>query len=480
MGKRQIERGSRAEGGPFAYVIDLAAQHDAPTAVELLRTFRTAGIEIHRADRPFTAGGKQYAAGSYVIPPQAFRPFVVDLMEPKTYPDRRLYPGGPPEPPYDMTGYELRFQLGVSVDRVMEPFEMPGPAQPEIAAAQGGVIGTGSFGHLLSPNTNASFRAVNQLLAEGAAIARAQAAFDAAGRTWPAGTFMIRNAQAGLLRSLAAGQGIEFVAFNASPSVETRSVRAPRIGLYRSWMAPMPEGWTRWVLDGYDFAWQNLTDSDIRGGDLSRFDIIVLPDQGEAGILNGHLAGTMPADFTGGLGVEGALALKRYVEAGGWVLAFDQAVDFAIDQFGLPVRNAVRGLSDEEFFIPGSLIRVEIDPSNPLAYGMARDAVALFSGSQVLQAIPAASEGERRITRDLAVYGRYAARDFLLSGWTLGGDRHLAGQPAAMRVPLGQGQVVLLAFTPHFRGQPRNTYKLLFNPLLEAARGTATDTEARR
>jgi hypothetical protein len=375
-----------------------------------------------------------------------------------------------------MTGYELRFQLGVNVDRVMEPFEMPGAAQAEIAPAPGGVNGSGGWGHFLSPNTNASFRVVNQLMEAGASVARARASFDAAGRSWPAGTFVIRNADANALRTSASTEGVEFVAAATAPTVEMRAVRAPRIGLYRSWTAPMPEGWTRWVFDGYDYGWENLTDQDIRAGDLSRFDIIVLPDQSGAGILNGHLTGTMPAEYTGGVGAEGALALKRYIEAGGWVLAFDQAVDFAIDQFGLPVRNAVRGVSDENFFIPGSLIRVSIDPSNPLSFGMPEQAVALFAGSQVLQVIPAASEGERRIQRDLSVYGRYAQTDFLLSGWTLGGERYLAGRPAAMRVPLGQGQVVLLAFTPHFRGQPRNAYKLLFNPLLESASArTATD-----
>jgi hypothetical protein len=104
MGTRQIARGERAEGGPFAYVIDLAAQHDATRTVEFLRTFRLGGVEIRQADAPFSAGGKQYPAGTYVLGPQAFRPYVIDLIEPKTYPDRRLYPGGPPDPPYDMTG----------------------------------------------------------------------------------------------------------------------------------------------------------------------------------------------------------------------------------------------------------------------------------------------------------------------------------------------------------------------------------------
>ena len=112
MGRRQTEKGIRAEGGPFAYVIDLDAQHDAGAAVELLRIFRVAGVEIRQADASFSAGGTEYPAGTYIIPPQAFRPFVVDLMEAKVFPDRRQYPGGPPEPPYDMTGYELRLVDG--------------------------------------------------------------------------------------------------------------------------------------------------------------------------------------------------------------------------------------------------------------------------------------------------------------------------------------------------------------------------------
>ena len=112
MGRRQTEKGIRAEGGPFAYVIDLDAQHDAGAAVELLRIFRVAGVEIRQADASFSADGTEYPAGTYIIPPQAFRPFVVDLMEAKVFPDRRQYPGGPPEPPYDMTGYELRLVDG--------------------------------------------------------------------------------------------------------------------------------------------------------------------------------------------------------------------------------------------------------------------------------------------------------------------------------------------------------------------------------
>jgi hypothetical protein len=134
-------------------------------------------------------------------------------------------------------------------------------------------------------------------------------------------------------------------------------------------------------------------------------------------------------------------------------------------QFGLPVRNTTRGLRQEEFYIPGSLIRLEAKPSDPLAFGLPEDPTAFFVESQVLEVVPGASEGNRRIERDVEVYARYARKDFLASGWAFGAEERLAGRPAAMRVPLGRGQVVLLGFSPHFRAQPHNTFKLLFNPL---------------
>jgi hypothetical protein len=468
MGRRQTERGMRAEGGPFAYVVDLSAQHDPPTAVELLRLLREAGIEIRRADRPFRAGGREYAAGTYVIPPQAFRPYVVDLMEPKRFPERLQYPGGPPQPPYDMTGYELRFQMGVTVDPVAAPFALPAAEVGEVPPAPGGVVGSGGWGYLLSPATNASAKAVNRLLAEGARVSRATAGFREGGRQWPAGTWLVQGAAEERVAGLARELGLEFRRAAAPPAVAAAPLRAPRVGLYRSHLAPMPEGWTRWLLEEYGFTFENLYDAELRAGGLQGFDVVILPDQDARAILEGHAPGTMPERYVGGVGPEGVAALRRFVEGGGWLLAFDAAVDFPIQQLGLPLRNAVAGLPTQEFFIPGSLLRVDLDPDDVLAWGMPREAVAMFARSQVLEVPAPAADGERG-AEEVAVYGRYAAEDFLVSGWTMGGERHLAGRPAAARVALGRGQVVLLAFTPHFRGQPRNTYKLLFNPLFAAA-----------
>ena len=456
MGTRQIARGEKATGGPYAYVIDLAAQHDPTAAVEFLRTFRRAGVEIRQADTGFSAGGRQYPAGSYVIGPQAFRPYVIDLMEPKAYPDRRQYPGGPPEPPYDMTGYELGLQMGIDAARITEPFPLPQRIVTEIAAAAATVNGAGDA-FTLSRKANLAARAVNRLLAAGARVSLAES-----------GDFAVQGAARGDVEKVASELGVAVTAGGAPPG-PLRALRPPRIGLYRSHLSNMDEGWTRWVLEQYEFPYRTLTDKDIRGGDLSGLDIILFADEGEDQILNGHRAGTMPAEFVGGIGVEGATALKRYVENGGWVFAWDGAADFAISTFGLPLRNTVRNVQPEDFFIPGSLVHLETKSGSALAAGMPARAVAFFVQSQAFSVIPAASEGKQRVERDLEVFASYASQDFLASGWELGGARYAAGRPAGVRVPVGKGQVVVLAFRPHFRGQPHNTFKLLFNPIFAAA-----------
>ncbi len=460
MGRRQIARGERAEGGPFAYVIDLASQHDPTRVVEFLRTLRMAGIEIRQADAGFEAGGKAYPAGTYVIGPQAFRPHVVDLMEPKVYPDRRLFPGGPPDPPYDMTGYELGLQMGVRADRVTTPFTLPAREVTEVpVAAGGGVLGNGSAAFLLSPNLNLGVKAVNRLLKQGAQAGWA-----------PDGTIVITGVSRDAVDSVGKALGVRFDATDSVPA-DTRAVRAPRIGLYGSFLGNLDEGWTRWILEQYEFAYASLRNEDIRTKDLSQFDIILFSDEAEERILNGNLAGTMPPEFVGGVGVLGASRLREYVEGGGWVMAWDSAADFAISTFGLPLRNAVRDTRSTEFYVPGTLVRIVTRPQDPLAFGMEENAIAMFSDSQTFTIVPAASEGKQRAARDVDVYVEYAKKDFLASGWELGGARYLAGKVAAARVPVGKGQVVVSGFRPHWRGQPHDTFKLLFNPLFASTMG---------
>ena len=180
----------------------------------------------------------------------------------------------------------------------------------------------------------------------------------------PAGAFLVEAAPGAndQVTSLAGKLGLSFTGLDARPEIRSAPLRRPRVGLYKAWHSRVDDqGWSLWVLEEHGFAVDTLHDADIRGGDLTRYDAIVLPNQPGQEILLGNLPGTMPAAFIGGIGAEGAAALKRFAESGGTLIAFDEATDLPIDQFGLPVRNAVADLDSQQFFIPGSLIRAVVD-----------------------------------------------------------------------------------------------------------------------
>jgi hypothetical protein len=465
MARQAIETG--AEGGPYAYLLSLDDQNDAGEAVELLEILRRGGVELHRAGAAFEADGRRYEAGTYVISAsQAFRAYLMDLLEKQEYPDRRLYPGGPPNPPYDISGWTLPMQMGVVVDRIEEPFTaaLDRIEGTEIDPGRGGVTGTGET-LLLAPGENAGMRLVARLLngtAGGRArVSRATTSFEAEGRSWPTGTFSIRGDRA-TLDALARGEGLELV--GASRPRSMLELRPPRVGLYKSWVANMDEGWTRWVLEQYGFAYETLTDADVRQGDLSRFDAIILPSQSPGSVLHGHAPGRMPPEYVGGIGLEGALELKKFVEAGGTLIAFDAASGLPIEQFGLPVSDATEGVDRNNLFIPGSLVRLDVDTEDPLANGMKEEAAAFFSRSR---AFSVDSDAEEAGLVD--VVARYSEKDLLMSGWEIGAQQYLAGRPAVVNAALGEGQVVLIGFRPQFRAQPRATFKLIFNALFVAA-----------
>lgn len=477
MGRDSIEKGASS---PFAYIIP-AEQWDRGESLHLVNVLQQSGVEIHRATASFRAGGNNYPEGAFVIhAAQAFRPYVVDLMETQEYPDRRRFPGGPPETPYDLAGWTLPLQMGVRVDRVEAFFEADLEAIDGMVSPQPGTVsGEEGFGYLLSRRPNASARAVNRLLGEGETVYWARGAFQTGGRDYEPGTIVIEakgRSTRNRVEQLAREMGLDFVGAPDKPPVELSALKPTRVGLYKSWVANMDEGWTRWLFEQYGFDLETLEDSKVRSGDLSAFDVVVLPAQQADAILNGHRPGTMPEPYVGGMGLEGALAVKRYVEQGGTLVAFDSASDFVIEQLGLPVRNVVANVSSEQFFIPGSLIRTEVDQSHLLAHGMQEEVAASFQRSRAFEVVtlPRTGEGgtediEKAPAPPVEVIARYSDEDLLMSGWALGEERYIKNKAAMVRVVYGAGEVVLFAFRPQFRGQPRATYKLIFNALQGAS-----------
>jgi hypothetical protein len=462
MGRESIAKGEA--GNPYAYVVP-ANQWDGGEARELVNVLRRGGVEVHRATRDFSANGRQFRAGDWILPAaQAFRPHLVNLMEPQDYPDRRMYEGGPPEPPYDLSGWTLPIQMGVEVVRLDEPAALPGEPIDRAPVQAGTVSGNAAFGWAIARNANQSSHAVNRLLAAGDRVYWAAAAFG----DHAAGTIIVEagNGTADRIQQFARELGIDASGLASRPAVEMQPLRSPRVAMYKSWVDNMDEGWTRWLLEQYAFDLTSLTDEDLRTGDLSGYDAIILPSDDATSMLHGHPPGTMPDEYTGGIGVEGAVSLKKWVEQGGTVVALDEASGFAIDQFGLPVRDVVRDVPQSDFFIPGTLIAIENDTAQPLAHGMQEDGAAFFVRSRSFDIVRPASANDRTAPAPrVDVVTRYADNDLVLSGWALGEQRYLAGRPAVVKAAVGNGEVVLIGFHAQMRGQPRNTFKLLFNAL---------------
>lgn len=468
LARNAMERGVDR---PYAYLVPLDRQADPWEALELLRVLHLGGIRVHRAVEDFEAAGERYAAGTYVLQAaQPYRAHLLDLMEPQEYPDRRAYPGGPPIVPYDLTGWTLPLQMGVSVARLESTATIRLEEVAELAPRPGRVIGSGPA-FSLSAESNAAHLVVNRLLQAGYRVGRLSRARSSGDTSLPPGTFVVR-ADTALLRELAVQTGLGFRTLDAGEAIgeaEMTAIGAPAIGVYRSWVPSMDEGWGRWVLERYGFDFTSLADAEVRAGGFDELDAIVLPHQAAEDLLHGHPPGTMPAEYTGGIGLEGALNLKRWVEGGGTLVAIDGASDFVIDQFGLPVRNAVRDVAPESLSVPASLVRMEVDREDPIGFGLPEETAAFFVRSRAFETVELAGDRDAAERADVDVVARYGASDLLLSGWETGADAYLAGRPAVVRIALGRGQVVLIGFRSHFRAQPRATFKLLFNALFASA-----------
>ena len=468
MGRDAIE--DPGENAPAAYVIPVE-QWNAGEELALINVLRIGGIEIERAKASFSVGDTTYDEGAFIIPTaQPFRPYVEDLLEKQEYPDRRE--NGQPIVPYDLAGWTLPLQMGVRMDRLDSlPEGIPTEKVTQAMAAEAGQVhGESRYGYVMDGRPNRSRRAVNLSAAAGLDVAVLIDSVQIRDKVWPPGSFVIEGGRR--LAGVAARSGVDLFALDESIAEAVAPVAPAKVGLYKSWVANMDEGWTRWLLEQYAFDPDTLHDVDVRTADLTQYTAIILPSQGSQSILHGHRPGMMPEEYTGGLGLEGTLALKEYVELGGTLVALDAASDFVIEHFGLPIENVVGSTSSRQFFIPGSLVRLIVDTTHPVGWGMNAVTAAYFVRSRAFTAVRRSHKqegGKMEIAAGPAphveVIARYAEEDILMSGWALGAEDNIGGEAALVRATLGKGQVILFGFRPQFRGQPRGTYKLLFNAL---------------
>jgi hypothetical protein len=451
-----VSRRASAREDPFAFVVP-STQRDPLATARLLEVLHTGGVEVHRATAPFEAGGQVWGIGSHVVSmQQPASAFARTLLQRQRYPDLRAEPGAAPRRPYDVTAHTLPLLLGVRVETVAAPFRALLERVEVPLVAPGRIQGNGRY--LALGHGSGDLVALGRLLAAGVDVRWGLEPFAEGGREFEVGTLLVPSSARKHLEPLVFELGITAHGVQARP--RALRLRAPRVGLYRPWVPSMDEGWTRYVFEReMSVPYRNLHDREIRAGRLrDRFDAIVLPDVSATTLLNGHAPGSMPEEYTGGLGSEGVAALRDFVEDGGTLVALDSASSLLIRQMNLPVRDVLADVDPEEFYCPGSILRVRTDPSRPLAHGLPEALPVWFQNSPAFEADAA------------AVVAHYTGDEPLLSGWLLGGDR-LQGRAAWVDLELGKGRVVLFGFRPQYRAQSRVTYTALLNALyLSSAR----------
>jgi hypothetical protein len=463
-------------------------QPDFPTATKFINALIKTGITVHRATGPFSVSGKLYPAGSYVVKSaQTFRPHVLDMFEPQDHPDDIPYPGGPPTRPYDNAGWTLAYQMGVKFDRVLEGFDGPfekvnglqPPASGKVAQPSAGAV-------VLSHAGNNAFIAVNRLLAAGRDVQWVQSGNN---------PFHISGATPAELQKLATELGVSFE--TAPPGLATAGsikLGKVRIGLADQYGGSMPSGWTRFILEQFEFPFEVVYPKVLDAGTLSsRFDVLIFPS-GVGSVMGGGAGGgvgsgdadNIPAEYQPMLGsysaAETGPQLRKFVEEGGTILAVGRSAMSLAQVFRLPVSShlverspdgTVRPLPPEKYYVPGSILRMVVDNSAPIAHGFDTHVDVFFDNSPVFSLGP---EAQTKGVRPVAWFDTATP---LRSGWAYG-QGYLNGGVEIVQATIGKGRIVLFAPEITFRAQPHGTFKFLFNGIYLGAAASTTTSEATR
>jgi hypothetical protein len=469
MGRRAVEQGDQE--APFAFLIP-PGQFDPMTTAKLEELLIRGGIEIDRALEPFHADGNAYPEGTHVILlSQPYRAYVKTLLERQRYPAKRMA-SGQPERPYDATGWTLPAQLGVTVRTIEHRFTLPSLQRLSKGLVLPGVVKSdpNPSHYVIDARGNGGAIAVNRLVAASLNPSWLSAALDVHGYRYAPGSLLVASTAPArpIVERLAREMGLHVDGIQGRPKVPTTTIGRARVALYKPWLENTNEGWSRWLLEQYEFPFTSVTDGDLRSGHLrGRWDAIILPSAPSSQMVSGLPAGSAPAAYVGGLGDQGVVALREFVEAGGTLICLNQAGSFAIEQLNVPLRDVARDASATDFFSPGSLLKIDLDPAQPIAYGMPRESAAFFDDSS-------AFEIRANRATDVQVAARYAARDLLVSGW-LDGESVIAGRPAVVQAGIGSGRVIVIGFAAEHRAQSLATVRLLFNSIFTSAQPSASN-----
>ncbi len=471
---------------PRGYILP-ADQPDFPTATKFVNTLIKNGITVLRATREFDVAGKRYPAGSYVVKTaQAFRPHILDMFEPQDHPNDFQYPGGPPIPPYDNAGWTLAYQMGVRVERLLDAFDGPFEKIPGLASPPAGTLAhaEGAAGFLLDHRVNDAAIVTNRLLAKQQAVSWLVSPLEANGKTYPAGTIYVAATAASvqILSQGAAQLGVGAEGIAAAPTGDVLRLRPLRIGLWDRYGGSIPSGWTRWLLERFEFPFEVVYPAALDTGKLAaRFDVLVFPagaipetDRPDSGGGFGGGGGgaspdpeRVPAEFRSWLGrvsvAKTVPQLRQFLDDGGAIVAIGSSTVIG-RHLGLPIVSHLvqdgKPLPRTRFYVPGSVLQARVDASQPLAWGIPERVDVFFEESPAFDLAPEA------YSRGIHPVAWFDTDQPLRSGWAWG-QQYLKDGVAVAEAAVGSNGGKLFLFGPEIlnRGQPHGTFKLFFNAI---------------
>jgi hypothetical protein len=474
-----------ADRDPRGFIIP-SDQRDFLTATKFVNALLKNGADVHKATADFSVNGTAYPAGSYVVKAdQAFRPHVLDMFEPQDHPNDFAYPGGPPIAPYDVTGWTLAWQMGVSFDRMLDGFDGPFEKIADLAAPPTGRIAgaSGARGYLVD-HINDAFIAVNRVLKSGGSARWYTDPVTVDGTDFDAGALYLETDRS-TVEALAREKGLVFHGTSSRPDGRSMELEPVKIGLWDQYGGSMPSGWTRMLLEDFEFDFEVLYPPDLDNADLSDYDVLLFEDgaipaggpaQGGFGRRGGTLdPETIPEELRRRMGsVTLDTTVPRildFAREGGAVIALGSSSSLAFHA-GLPVSDHLikdgQPLSREDYFIPGSLIDMQLDNTSPLTHGMGARAPVMFRRSRVFT-LERRAQGVRAI-------GSFDSATPLLSGWAWG-QEHLEGGVGALEADYGRGKLLIYGPNLTFRAQPHGMFPLLFNGIYYGAAKDRPATE---
>lgn len=470
--------GVKAVNRTGAYIIP-AGQRDPQAVKDALDIFHRGAVEVRQAQSPFTAGGKQYPAGSYVIYlNQPYGAFAKTLLEKQEYPHLLQYPGGPPQRPYDVTAQTLPMLLGFTADFVAGSFSASTKLLTEIKPPQTTMPAAppSSGAYAIGPESYGVFRIIARLQKQGIPTFRAASQFTDGGRIFPAGTFLVPPTDAArqILQNQGRNAGIPIHALSSVPRIAGVQLKpGTRIGLLKP-ANNMPAGWLMWMFDQYGVNYKIVKAQDYKN--LSgRFDAIVMP----SGVSrNSIVNGLNPNNYTPewswafGVGEDGWNKLREFVSNGGTLIAFGSASNTAQQLFELPIES-VLPTDSSVFYCPGALLSQEIDANDPVGYGMDPRHPVWFDEDRAFRV----TNPDKYPVKVVAKYPDSGEQ--LRSGWLIG-DEHLNGAVNGLSWRIGKGSLVTFGSQIAFRTWNRGEEKMIFNAMYQGPAQELTPDQFQR